>query len=198
MQEGRTEPRAPRRSWVKTLVGLAVLGVAIAVVTSGVHDDLSVEGIRGRLLAAGPWGAVGYVLAFALLQPMGVAAHVFVISAGLVWPPAMAITLSWVGAVSAGCSAFVFARFIAHDWVQARLSDRLRRYDERLARHGFRTVVVLRLLFFTFGPVQLMLGVSRVRFLPFVLGTAVGVVPLVVAETLLGAGLLDWVLSARG
>jgi uncharacterized membrane protein YdjX (TVP38/TMEM64 family) len=50
----------------------------------------------------------------------------------------------------------------------------------------------LRLLFFTFGPMQFMLGVSRVRFLPFVTASALGVLPLIVLEVIVGGNLAAW------
>lgn len=183
------------RARLKTLLGLVVLGGIVALVASGVYEDLSAQSIRARLLDAGPWGGVGFVIAFALFQPIGVAAHIFVVAASLVWPPEIAFSLSWTGAMTAACASFYFARFMAHDWVQARLPARLRGYDDHLERHGFRTVLLLRLMLFTLGPMQLMLGVSRVRILPFLAGTALGIVPLIAAETWLGAGVLDWLMA---
>ena len=120
----------------------------------------------------------------------------FIIAASLVWPPAVAVPLSWAAAVAAGCVAFGFARFVGHDWVQERLPDRLRGYDEALATKGLRTVLVLRLTMFTFGPMQLMLGVSKVRFSKYVLGTALGLFPMIAIETLVGASLVDWLFGA--
>ncbi len=46
---------------------------------------------------------------------------------------------------------------------------------------------MLRLVFFTFGPMQMMLGVSRARFIDVMTGTAVGILPVMVAEILLGS-----------
>ncbi len=114
------------------------------------------------------------------------------IAASLVWSPALALPLSWTGATLAGCTAFGFARFIGRDWVQGRIPERVQGYDEALVTKGFRTVLVLRLTLFTFGPMQLMLGVSKVRLRPYVLGTALGLLPLVAAETLIGASLVEW------
>lgn len=111
----------------------------------------------------------------------------------MVWPPWIALVLSWAGAVCAGCVAFGFARYMGRDWVQKRLPDKLSKYDERLATHGFRTVLVMRLMLFTFGPMQLMFGVSRVRFVPFVLGSIFGLLPMLAVETWLGGNVVDWV-----
>jgi uncharacterized membrane protein YdjX (TVP38/TMEM64 family) len=181
-----------RRKIVKFALGLLFLAAALTVLFGGFDESLDAATIRAWLQASGIWGPILFVVAFALLQPLGLSAHVFILAASLVWHPVLALALSWAGTIAGGCVAFVFARFVGHQWVQARIPERLRRYDEALQTSGFRTVLVLRLLLFSFGPMQLMLGVSKVRFLPFLAGTALGVLPLVAAETLLGASIVDW------
>ena len=184
--------RRVRHRIIRFSLGLALLGGIAWVVASGAYDGLKPDAIRTMLLESGPWGPLVFVLAFAALQPFGFAAHVFIIGASLVWPPAISFLLSWLGAISAGCVAFGFARYMGREWVQKRLPDKLAKYDERLANHGFRTVVIMRLLLFTFGPMQFMFGVSRVRFVPFVLGSAVGLIPMLAAETWLGSNVVAW------
>jgi uncharacterized membrane protein YdjX (TVP38/TMEM64 family) len=181
----------PGRRILRFVLGFAFLGLVLVVLFGGFHENLDADRVRAWLLASGVWGPILFLVAFALLQPVGVSAHVFILAASFVWPPAVALGLSWTGTVAAGCVAFAFARFVGHQWVQRRLPRRLHGYDEALATHGFRTVLLLRLMFFTFGPMQLMLGVSKVRFGPFVLGTALGVLPMITAETLLGANIVD-------
>lgn len=175
-------------SRARLLLGLVYVALVVTVIVA----DVDVAQAQAWLRGAGPWGLVAFVAAFALLQPLGVAAHVFIVAAALVWPPWVALVASWTGAVLAGCVAFWFARTVGHAWVQARLPPTLRAWDERLAQRGFRSVVTLRLLLFTFGPMQLMLGVSRVRVVAFVAGSAVGLLPMIAAETWIGGSLVQW------
>ncbi len=177
---------------------LALIGFALAAVVLFATGSSSLDPNEFRILLrdAGIWGGLLFVLANATLQPLGVAGHVFAIGAGLIWPAPIAIALAWSGAMAASCTSFYFARSVGQRWVQARLPDWLRKYDERLDSRGFRTVLVMRLLFYTFGPMQMMFGVSRVRFGPFISATALGIIPLVCAEVLLGAEvvsrMLEW------
>ncbi len=189
------KPDRARANWFRVVLGLLFLAAVLTVLLGGFYEDLDAAQVRAWLQASGIWGPIVFLLAFAILQPVGLSAHVFIIAASLVWPPALALALSWAGATLGGCTAFGFARFVGHDWVQERIPDRLRGYDERLATKGFRTVLILRLTLFTFGPMQLMLGVSKVRFGPYVLGTALGLLPLVAAETLIGASLVEWLFA---
>lgn len=186
----------PSRSrWLKFAVGLALLGVVVALLLSDVHRSLSPSGIREWLLSSEPWGPLLFLLAFALLQPFGLSAHVFIVGASLVWPPFVAMGLSLAGALLASTFAFWFARWMGREWVQSKLPARLHRWDERLATQGFRTVLVMRLLLFTFGPMQLMLGVSKVRFVPFLVASALGMLPIIALESFVGAGLVEWLLA---
>jgi uncharacterized membrane protein YdjX (TVP38/TMEM64 family) len=56
-------------------------------------------------------------------------------------------------------------------------------------------VLLLRILFFTFGPMQLMLGVSQVRYLPFLTASALALAPMIVLESYVGSGIVAWLLT---
>ena len=85
------------------------------------------------------------------------------------------------------------ARFLAREWVSQRIPERLHRWDERLEHRGLQTVILVRLLLFLMPLAHWALGVSRVRFTPFVLGTAVGFVPGIAVLTYLGEGIANWI-----
>lgn len=174
---------------------LLLVLVYLALIVAVFSMDLDPEEVRERLRSSGAWGPIVFVAAFAALQPLGVASHAFIIAAALIWNPWFAFSLSWIGAVAAGCVAFAFARYVGREWVQDRLPPKLEGYDERLAERGFRTVLLMRLGLFTFGPMQLLFGVSRVRFVPFVLASIVGLVPWIALETWFGGNLVEWLLG---
>lgn len=183
--DGADVPASSRARLLLLLVYAALVGLLLVL-------DIDVVAGQAWLRAAGVWGVLAFVVAFALLQPLGVAAHVFIVMAAVIWPPWVALGASWSGAVVAGCVAFAFARTVGRQWVQQRLPPRLRVWDERLAQRGFRTVLTMRLLLFTFGPMQLMFGVSRVGFWAFVAGSALGLLPMIAAETWLGGSVVQW------
>ena len=101
----------------------------------------------------------------------------------------MGATVAMATAVVASVIAFGFARFVARDWAQGRAPERVRKLDDRLEQDGFRVVTLLRLVFYTTPALQFVLGISRVRFRPFLLGTIVGVLPFTLLMTLFGAQL---------
>lgn len=178
-----------------TLVGSLLVGLGFAYAT-GLFELLGDPARMSDALAGlGSWGYLAFVLGFALSEPFGAPGILFILPAALVWPKWLAFVLSLVGSVGAGIVGFGFARYVARDWVERRLPARLRRYDERLAEHGLRTVIVVRLTLFLFPPAHWLLGLSRVRFAPFVIGSAIGFVPGVATLAFLGGGLVEWLLG---
>jgi len=181
----------PRR----LIAGAAALAAAVLAVAalSGAFGDLDRERLASLLRDAGPAGPVAFVLLFALLEPFGVPGIAFVAPATLVWSLEVAFLLSWLGAVGAGVVGFTFARTLGRGFAARHLPERFRRYDERLEARGLVTVIAVRLVFFLAPPAHWMLGLSRVRFLPFLLGTALGFAPGIALLVLFGRGLVELV-----
>lgn len=172
------------------LAALALV-VALAVATwwSGLHElALDPERVRDLLVDSGVWGPFAFLAAFAVLEPFGVPGIVFVLPAALAWPAGLALALSWIGALLASVIGFAFARWIGRDWVQARLPPGLRVYDARLAERGLQTVIAVRLTFFMLPAAHWALGLSRVRFVPYLAGSAIGYLPGLIAIVLFGKG----------
>jgi uncharacterized membrane protein YdjX (TVP38/TMEM64 family) len=175
--------------WLKLALLVAFLGALVGLHASGAFGAIDVEALQGLAREAGAWGGLAFVATYAFLQPLGVRSLFFLLSAPLIWSFPSAVLLSWTGAIVASVIAFGFARFVARDWAQSRAPTGMRRIDERLAEDGVRTVTLLRLVFYTTPALQLALGVSCVRFGPFLLGTMIGVLPFTLLMTLVGAEL---------
>ena len=120
--------------------------------------------LAAALVAAGAWGWLAFVAAYAFLQPFGVPGTVFVVAAPLIWPWPIAFALSMTGTMAASVIGFSFARFVARDWVAARIPARFRKYDDAIERHAFRTTFLLRLIFWMPQVLHFFLGVSKVPF----------------------------------
>lgn len=133
--------------------------------------------LRDLLRNSGSLGPLLYVLAFALIEPFGVPGLVFIGPATQIWPYWTVVALSIVGATGAGLVAYVAAHWFARDWVQARLSDRIRRFTDGAEARPLRTVILVRSLFFLAAPAHWALGVSKIRLAPFLIGSMIGFAP---------------------
>lgn len=177
---------------VRLALVLVAICIGVWLYASGTYASIDPAAMRAWLQQAGAWGGVLFISAHCVLQPLGVRSLFFLLTAPMVWDPATAFALSWAGTVAASIAAFGFARFVARGWVQRRLPPGVLRLDERLARRGLRTVLLLRLFFYTAPTLQFALGVSRVKLGPFLAGTLLGVVPFTALMTLLGAQINVW------
>ena len=179
------------------IVGLAVAVVAVVVfVAAGgwefVNDGDRVEDFFTERGALGP--AV-FVLSMWLLQPAGFPGALFLVPAAVVWPLPTAIALSWLGNMGASTIAFAVARWFARDWARNRLPGRILAWDRRVSDGGAvrvtAQVTAFRVVTGQLAPADWLLGVSTVRLRAFFVGTAVGILPGIVAVTALGGSLLD-------
>jgi uncharacterized membrane protein YdjX (TVP38/TMEM64 family) len=167
-----------------------VVGLVIAVVAAGrlglVGFVRDAERLEEFLTGSGPLGPIAYVLAFTAVQPISLPGGVLIVPATLVWPGLTVFLLSWLGGMIASTVGFVVARWIARDWVQARLPDGLRSWDDRIASRGVRAIIGLRLVTGYAPAADWLLGVSAVTVRQFLIGTAVGLVPATAAFAFLG------------
>ena len=181
------------RTAIRILIPVVILAALGALWWSGALSGFDLETVRSMVADAGALGPVIFLVLFALVQPFGVSAHVFVLTAAMAWSPAVAIPLSWTGAMLAAVVAFVTSRTLARDFIQSRIPPRLRRWDDALATRGFRTVLVLRLIFFTTFLVQLMFGLTKVSWRDYLLGTALGNLPMIIIEVMFADKVLAWI-----
>ncbi len=178
MDADRPEPsRNARRGLAAARVALALVGAGLALLLLrlDLFEAFAEPGRFARALEArGGLGYLAFVGAFTVLQPFGVPGTVFVVAAPFVWPWPLAFVLSMLGTMAASVVGFLFARFLARDWVLARIPERLRRYETLVAEHGFAAVFGLRLVLWMPQPLHWFFGVSRVSFATHFWGSLLG------------------------
>jgi uncharacterized membrane protein YdjX (TVP38/TMEM64 family) len=168
------------------LLGLAWYGDAFQA-----FGDL--DRTRTLLESFGPWAYVAFVASFTVLQPFGVPAIFWVLSAALLWPFELAFPLSLAGAVGGASVGFVFARYLARDWVAARVPERLRHIDKRFAARGLAGVVLVRLVFHLFPPTHWALGLSSVSYGVYAFGTFLASAFNIGIVTYFGKPAFEWI-----
>jgi uncharacterized membrane protein YdjX (TVP38/TMEM64 family) len=139
-----------------------------------------------------------YLLAFSLLQPLGLSGNMFAIVAGLVWSKPVALVLALLGAFGSAMTNVAVARYVAWDWVQQRIPPKLRRYERWVTERGLVGVILYRVATFTLHPAQLLIGVLNVPMPRLVVGTLIGFVPPVFIGVVLGGEALRWLAGLLG
>jgi uncharacterized membrane protein YdjX (TVP38/TMEM64 family) len=177
-------------------VKLGVVGMVLIMLAVAWHFGVFARVGEPRALAhtlveMGTSGYLAFIVAYTVLQPFGVPGTVFVVAAPLIWAWPTAFALSMVGTVSASVVGFSFARFVARGWVSARIPARLRRYDEAIERSAFKTVVLLRLIFWMPQALHFFFGVSKVGFWTHFWGSLIGYAPPLLLVSYLGSQMFD-------
>ncbi|WP_041313556.1 TVP38/TMEM64 family protein [Heliomicrobium modesticaldum] len=172
------------------VVGLLLFGTEpgrriVDLVTLTDLDELT------ALLRSYGWAAwlAGFLL-MTVQTLIGVIPAVFLLGALVIvfgWGPGLFI--GWLGEIAGSAVAFALFRYFGRGPVARWLAkDRtFSEWDEWTARHGFSSIFLIRLApFVPSGAVNLAAAVSSVGFLPFILGTALGKIPTILLETVVG------------
>jgi uncharacterized membrane protein YdjX (TVP38/TMEM64 family) len=81
----------------------------------------------------------------------------------------------WIGAMMGASAAFFIGRTLGRDFAASLIGDKLKKYDDAIERNGFATVLYLRLVYFPFTPMNFGMGLTKVRFRDYVVGTGLGI-----------------------
>jgi uncharacterized membrane protein YdjX (TVP38/TMEM64 family) len=173
----------------RRLIGAVMLLAAFVAIALFVPNP-NVEQIRDWARAAGPWLPLMFFVAYAL-GTIALPRTPFTLSAGLLFGPVTGIAIAISATTVSAALAFLLVRAIGRDAIAARLTHpAVAAVNRRLARRGWLAIGSLRLM----GPVPFPVvnfcaGVSSIRFVPYLIATAVGVLPGTIAVVVLGDAL---------
>lgn len=182
--------------WIAGAVALAAAVVVLATTTEVFATLTDADRFRVWLDGLGAWGPVLFVVGMVVFVSLGVPGVPFVVAAGVVWPNGLAFVLSMLGGLGSSTVGFVVARRAGRDAVEPRLSPRLRRWDARLSEGGVWPVILIRFVGYLAAPFDWVLGLSRVRYRAFLIGTAIGLVPQTILLLVLGEGAFELLADA--
>ncbi|HEY7494021.1 MAG TPA: VTT domain-containing protein, partial [Candidatus Tectomicrobia bacterium] len=125
----------------------------------------------------------GIVLGSLLMIPI----NLLVLQAAFLFGPVTGFLTTFAGSLVSAVVAFLIGRAIGGDGLQRLSTPRLERLCRRLARRGVLAVAAIRLLpVAPFTMVNLILGAARIKLWHFVIGTAVGLAPGLLALSIFG------------
>lgn len=137
-------------------------------------------------------GALAYLSAYTFISAFGVPGVFFLLPSALVFPKLEAFALGMIGSMTSSWLAFAITRTTLRTFIEPRVPKRLRTWDSRIGENQLATVVTARLTFFLLPPVSWALGLTKVRTGPYLLGTALGILPGVAFCIFVGGSFLDW------
>ncbi len=178
-------------------LALVLLGAISLALVLGTPD---VPAMRSRIDAAGVWGPAVFFALYAGLALIPCPKALLTAAGGALFGLWVGTALALAGALVGAVISFGVGRLLGRDAVDRLIRGRLARVDALLADHGLSAVLVVRLVpLVPFIAINYASGLSGVRFRPYLLGSALGMVPGSLAYAALGAyGTHPWGLAAAG
>src|SRR3990172_1860923 len=174
----------PRR-WLLVAVALLVAGVAAAV--WGFSLGLSADALAGWIDGLGIWAPIGFVALYAVATVALVPGGIFDLVGGALFGPFLGSALNLVGGTLGAALAFLFARYIARDWAEAKAGPRLQGIMRSVDEEDWRFVAFVRLVpVIPYNIANFLLGITRIPFPRYVLATLVFMAPSTVVYTWIG------------
>jgi len=172
---------------MKRLPLLLLLVTAITLFyLSGAHRYLSLAGMQSVLAPLRAWQEASPLMAAAAFFALYVAvttlslpgAGIMSLAAGAIFGMAWGVPLVWLASGLGALFAFLVARYLARDLVEARFNEQLRSINTGIAREGSAYLLTLRLVpLFPFFMINLLFGLTNMPARRFWLVTQVGMLP---------------------
>jgi uncharacterized membrane protein YdjX (TVP38/TMEM64 family) len=176
---------------------LAVAAIVTTLILSGVIMwAFDLDEIGPGLVESWGWVAmIGYALLMMILGGLGVPPVIFIVPSVAFWSVPEALVITLTGGFGASAVGFFLSRYGLRETLEPRIPQKIARYEHRLETHGFSTVLVLRLLFYLFPPINWMLGISGIPAPVFFGATLLGILPGTLVYVLTGKGVLAFLKS---
>jgi uncharacterized membrane protein YdjX (TVP38/TMEM64 family) len=176
-----TAPKTPAKSKkgavLKAVVFLAFIAAAIYVVRfTPVKGYMTAEALGRFLDGAGLWAPLVYMAVYAVGVCIFLPGTLLTGLGAAIFGPYWGFLYVWVGAMLGAGGAFVIGRTLGREFAASLIGDRLKKYDDAIERNGFATVLYLRLVYFPFTPMNFGMGLTKVRFRDYFLGTGLGII----------------------
>lgn len=136
------------------------------------------------------WGAPIVFIIMLTIRPLVlIPTTIFSIAAGLAFGPYIGLLITLAGALGGASVAYAASSILGlRLWKKS--SPKMTVIRDKMAENGFFYILMLRLVpFLNFDLVSYLAGAAKVRFLPYITATAIGIIPGTIGFVFFGSGL---------
>jgi uncharacterized membrane protein YdjX (TVP38/TMEM64 family) len=131
-----------------------------------------------EFLKDGFWGPLIYVGLYALRPLILFPSTILTLAGGFVFGPVLGVIYTIIASNISSTIAYYVGRYFGEGFLQEDGGDNLiQRYAARMRANSFETVMVMRFIFLPYDAVSYLAGFLRIKYLPFILATALGSIP---------------------
>ncbi|MFW6332772.1 MAG: TVP38/TMEM64 family protein [Thermodesulfobacteriota bacterium] len=178
MHEGVDMRTDQKKSMVFAKAAILILFIAAGIYLvrfSPAKQYLTTEQLGLLVESVGLWAPLIFVFLYAIGVCLFLPATLLTTMGAAVFGPYRGFLYVWAGAMIGAGLAFLIGRYLGRDFAASLIGDRLKRFDDAIERNGFTTVLYLRLVYVPFTPMNFGMGLTKVRFWDYILGTALGI-----------------------
>jgi uncharacterized membrane protein YdjX (TVP38/TMEM64 family) len=145
--------------------------------------------IRDWVISFGWWAPVVFIALLTFRPLVLFPASIFSIAAGLAFGPYTGFIYIFTGAIGGASVAYVISSFLGMK-LWRKPSSKMHMIREKMAENSFFYILILRLLpFLNFDLVSYLAGAGKVRYVPYIAATALGIIPGTIGFVFFGSGL---------
>lgn len=176
-------------------IGFAILLAFVAARVTGLTEYINVDGLnslRGWIDGLGVVAPIVFIVIYVVATVAFLPGAPLSLLAGLVFGAVWGTLWTVIGATLGATLAFLIGRYAARGLVESwtASNERVRKLDEGVEKHGWRMLVITRLVpLFPFNLQNYAYGLTRIRVGSYVFLTALCIVPGVIVYTFAGGSL---------
>lgn len=164
-----------RHDFLLKTLAMIVTMIAFVILLRSLPMEGTLEWLQQKVDELGAWAPVVFILLFIGLTAVLLPGWPLNVASGALFGPLWGGVLTSIGSTSAAAVSFLIGRYLAHGWVARKVHryPRLNAVYHALGREeSWKIVAAVRLSHsMPFGMQNFLLGVSPVRFLPYLLTT---------------------------
>lgn len=195
--EGEAKKPSQRKKTIGKALGLilALLAIVATAYGTGLTSYVSLDNLgmlRGWIDGFGALAPIVFIVVYAVAVVAFLPATPLTLLAGLVFGAVWGTLWAWIGATLGATLAFLVGRYAARGLVDSWKADneRVRKLDEEVEKHGWRMLLITRLVpVFPFSLQNYVYGLTKIGLGTYVLLTAVCIVPGAAVYTFAGGSL---------
>ncbi len=171
-----------QRKYIVLVLGcIAFAGMLFVLHQSGVLSEFQGEELKRTILGFGVLAPIVYMSLYALASVLFIPGSPLTLAGGALFGPLYGTIYTIVGATIGALLAFTLSRTLGRKFISfgnGSVSQKLQTYDVKIAQHGFLMVLFLRFVpLFPFNGLNFALGLTKVSYRDYFLGTFLGIIP---------------------
>lgn len=175
-----------RKTGLKLFLLATVIGVLLVI--NYRYVSISPSTIREWILSFGVWAPIIYIILYTVRPLVLFPASVLSLGAGLAFGALWGTVYTIIGATSGAALSFWVARKLGKNLANTSWKGKAASIQQNMEKQGFIYILILRLLpIFNFDLISYAAGISKVRFVHFLFGTVLGIIPGTFAYNFLGS-----------